>query len=334
MAPPRAQPTLAHALGAAVALLSAACGGDPSNPGAADPRDVVLPDPGPLGFQITTDLIDVPAGEEVQNCYFYEVPFDEPVFVSQITLAQNVGSHHMNVFRRRTVRALDGLPGEVVRNGECWKSLNWAEWPLVANSQSAGVEDWELPEGVALRFEPREMLMLQSHYVNATTQTTPTHGKVVVNFHGVTEADVDAELGTLFATNQNIRVCPGQTNVHYEATCNVAGDAPVTVIAANGHFHSRGKRFTMSTADPITGVGDRFYESLTWDEPPFARDLSVAVPLGGGVRWACDFAAANDACGDPDDECCFTFGGNVETNEHCNAFVYYYPRGASDVNCF
>ncbi|MDB4942126.1 MAG: hypothetical protein JWP97_1660, partial [Labilithrix sp.] len=32
-------------------------------------------------------------------------------------------------------------------------------------------------------------------------------------------------------------------------------------------------------------------------------------------------------------DCCYTFGPIVEKNEHCNAFVYYYPK-QDDVTCF
>ncbi len=36
----------------------------------------------------------------------------------------------------------------------------------------------------------------------------------------------------------------------------------------------------------------------------------------------------------PEDQqdCCYTFGPQVDRNEHCNIFVYYYPR-ADDVSC-
>ena len=32
-------------------------------------------------------------------------------------------------------------------------------------------------------------------------------------------------------------------------------------------------------------------------------------------------------------DCCYTFGPIVEKNEHCNAFVYYYPK-TDDVVCY
>ena len=177
----------------------------------AKPIDVDLDDPGSDGWQLRTGLIQVLPGEEVQNCYFFEVPFDREVYVSGITLAQNAGSHHMNVFRMKTIKALDGAPNQIIEGGECWNSPNWSDWPIIANSQNSGVQDWTLPEGVALKFAPREKIMLQSHYVNATTQKTPTDGKVVVNFFGLPEGSQPMELGTLFATNQQIEVCPGGT---------------------------------------------------------------------------------------------------------------------------
>jgi hypothetical protein len=297
--------------------------------------DVTLPDPGPLGFQLDTGEFEVAPGEEVQDCYFFEVPFDEEVWVNRITLGQNSGSHHMNVFRVRTVQNLDAAPGEVVKGGECWKSPNWADWPLVTNSQTSGIEDWKMPQGVALKLQPREKIMLQSHYVNASTQKTPGDARVIVNFYGVEKANVTDELGTLFATNQEISICPGDVHRTFEASCKgLAKDKPVTLVAANGHFHSRGQRFTMNEWDPVNGKGAQFYESTRWDEPPFDKNLNVVVPPGGGISWTCDFSVKPDDCGDPNNDCCFTFGGYVEYQEHCNAFVYYYPRGATDVNCF
>jgi len=140
------------------------------------------------GLSVTTPEFDVPAGTEVQDCYFFAVP--QAIDVDHLKLAINTGSHHMNIFRVKTIVNLDPATGEAVKLGkidgtvirgadsaECWKAANWADWPLVANSQSSGaaeqVIDWNLPAGVATHFEAGEMLMLQVHYVNSTDQVTP-----------------------------------------------------------------------------------------------------------------------------------------------------------------
>lgn len=307
------------------------------------PSDVQL-DPPASGFQLSPATFDVPEGSETQRCFFFEVPSDVPVFVTRFEIAQNPGTHHMNVFRVRTVKLLGGAPGESVVEGECWKAGNWSDWPLVVNSQLSDPNDhgdlppghtrWDMPADTAMRFEPRELLMVQSHYVNATTQKTPLQARVLVNFHTVAESSVKAEVGTAFATNQSIRVCPGDRDKFFETTCKLSTTEPVTIIGANSHFHSRGTRFTISVMDPAaTGSPPPFYTSTNWHDPPMEWALDVPVPVGGGFRYRCEYEAPAETCGNPDDGCCFTFGGKVETQEHCNAFVYFYPK-TRDVGCF
>ena len=47
------------------------------------------------------------AGEEIQDCYFFNVPAQAngDLMVDRFELALNPGSHHMNVFRVKTLRA-------------------------------------------------------------------------------------------------------------------------------------------------------------------------------------------------------------------------------------
>ena len=311
------------------------------------------------GFWVRTPEFEVGAGEELQDCYFFQVPpGGADWMIDRFELALNPGSHHMNVFRVTTLRNLkptDGEPvdlggvtGTVIRAGECWKSANWLDWPLVANSQQSSAEapivDWALPAGVASRFVPGEWLMLQIHFVNATTQETPYRGRGGINFHASRDGDT-MELGTLFATQQNIRICRSSPAPTYAGSCAMA-DGTHRVAAVNGHFHSRGKRFSVyawdgqSTTQPADDA--RFYQSSRWAEPEMAHGLDVPLPAGGGVWWTCEYqwrepaegCAAVDAR-DPlqANDCCYTFGPIVETSEHCNVFLYYYPK-SEDVNCF
>ena len=308
----------------AVALLLSACPG---------PKDVQLAPPA-SGFQLATDSFPVPKSTEVQRCYFFDVPGTgtDPIWVHRIVAAVNEGSHHMNVFRVRTILNLDGAPGTVVDGGECWKSGNWSDWPLVMNSQEGGLRvDWTLPDGVAQKFMPGEKLMLQTHFVNATTQQTPGNGKAIVNFESVNASGLQ-ELGTVFATDQNIRICPGDSNVSFAQTCRFARQ-PVTIIAANGHFHSRGVKFEMAPSDAQNQPGAMFYSSTEWADPVFTTGLSVPVAQNGGVFFRCTYSMDSRECADATDSCCATFGPHVETQEHCNAFVYYYPK-LDDATCF
>ncbi len=149
------------ALSFVMALLATGCGG-PSG------GDVLLDPPiAGQGFQLNVPKFDVAAGDEVQNCYFFAVPgpVGQDVWINHFKLAANEGTHHMNIFRVKTIVGLSGQPGDVVTSsngmGPCFVSSNWADWPLVANTQQGGtMVDWTLPDGVGQKFTGGELLML------------------------------------------------------------------------------------------------------------------------------------------------------------------------------
>jgi hypothetical protein len=323
--------------------------------------------PPAAGMSFRLPAFTVPPGHEEQSCYFVRVPDlnqGQDFWVDHVRSATTPGTHHLNVFRVRTLIDLkpdDGAPikigsydGAVIyghddyTHSPCWKSSNWADWPLVSNSQSPSptdrYTDWQMPAHVALRFTPGEMLMIQSHYVNSALQPAPVGGKVGINMYRTSDP-APQEVGTLFATQQNIRICESAPNPTFSGACHLPSSA--TIIAANGHFHSRGREFEIykwdghSVSQPSDA--DRFYLSTQWDEPPMTTGLDVSIASGGGVWWTCAYQWRQPLYGcdavnqkDPlkQGDCCYTFGGNTDVGEHCNAFVYYYPKAAaSDVFC-
>jgi hypothetical protein len=327
------------------------------------------------GFSLRVPAFDVEPGKEVQNCYFVRVPDianGGPVWINRVQAATNPGSHHLNVFRVKTIIGLDpanGVPIDLGPDGvsipatliegaadyatnPCWLSANWADWPLVANDQESNTADpyfdWTLPKDVngndvAVQLQPGELLMVQTHYVNSTDQATPFGARIGINFYRSTSAQ-QTELGTLFATQQHIRICQSDPVVSFSGTCRLPG--AVTVTAANGHFHSRGKEFDIfnwdgvSTTEPTSAM---FYQSLNWDEPPMSTGLTVPIQPTGGIFWTCTYEwhqptyTTCDAVNAKDplqqNDCCYTFGGDTDIGEHCNVFAYYYPRGTGDVFC-
>ena len=186
--------------------------------------------------------------------------------------------------------------------------------------------------------------MVQSHYVNSADQATVDGAHVGINFYSHDPQTTPARLGTLFATQQHIRVCQSTPDVSFSGTCKLPG--AVTVTAANGHFHKRGKEFDIFTWDGQTATtppqSSMFYQSLDWNEPPMNTGLAVASTDGGGVFWTCTYhwqppvyATCDDVnAKDPlqQNDCCYTFGGDTDIGEHCNVFVYFYPAD-SDAFC-
>src|SRR5205809_406824 len=108
---------------ALIALVAAACGGE----GVAPPRPpftgVALDPRNKDGVHFEIPPFDVPAGQEVQDCYFLEAPDvnnGQDYFVDRIRVGMNPGSHHLTIFRVRTVTGLGTVEqGSVVQGGEC-----------------------------------------------------------------------------------------------------------------------------------------------------------------------------------------------------------------------
>ena len=360
-----------------VALLWNGCSSSATSsttqPEATDPSQLDAPASG-QGVQLKTDLFTVPAGTEVQACYFFKVAdllkeggmdATKPLELHRVEIVQKPGSHHMNLFRVRTIKGLDPANGAVQvgtnGSGQCFVSSNWSDWPLIANTQQQGNQDWEYPDGVANEIDPTETLMLQTHYVNAATQqTSGAQGQVAIDLFAMDLAAVKYQLGTVFATDQSIRICESNPKPTYSASCQFGGNQPVTIVGANGHFHSRGTQFDIYTWDGKSTTtppeSDRFYESTTWADPPMLHspDLAKSVGAGGGFWWTCSYqwedpatlTGGKDTCATlnafdakkymtppAEQDCCYTFGPQVDVNEHCNAFVYYYPK-QDNVNCF
>ena len=313
------------------------------------------------GWSIHLPPFDVPPGVEVQDCYFFAFPDlngdGNPVFIDRFKMGQRTGSHHMNIFRVNTVINLNGGDGDIVKGGECRISTNWSDWPLVVNTQDSSpgkpAVDWVLPEGVAQKFVPGEILMVQSHYVNADLQDTPDGGEVRANFYK-SALENPIEMGTLFATQQSIRICRSNPRPPpFDGACGLASsvdaaaddDSVFHLAAMNGHFHGRGTSFQIYPWDGVTlehpAETSLVYQSTQWDEPRMSIGLDVTVPNNGGVWWSCTYQWREPAGGcadvnarDPEqqNDCCYTFGNSAEDAEHCNVFVYYWPK-TDDIFC-
>jgi hypothetical protein len=276
--------------------------------------DALVLAPPAHGLQIGTPEFAVPPGQERQWCYYFKLPSDVDLDVVRFEIRFLPGSHHMNLFQ--TDRDVPD------HDEDCFEKMPFTsvENPhgvdLVVGSQSASL-DWSLPPGVAFRLKAHRQLVLQTHYVNAATQVTPSgHGKVLINL--VTEPDaskVTAHMGTMFANNVNIHIPPRSSRT-FSTTCGLP--KAVKLAALTGHFHSRGRVFSVNLAPDGANPTDEIYRSRAWDEPPFRiLDQPIDIPAGGGLYYTCDFQNRTDLD--------VKFGPRVDTDEHCNLFAYIYP---------
>lgn len=271
--------------------------------------NVSLPAPSSgQGFQIVIGPFEAPAGQEVQKNFYMKFPSDQDVYITRVEIAYNVGSHHLNIFKSDDLDVPD-------RVEDSFSALQWESWDMVASSQRESL-NWTLPQGVAIHLKPRQQMNFQTHYVNANTQKTPTGtGKAVVNFYTTDRANVQAFVGAIFANNRRVLL-----PAHTEATFRKAVDAlpnDAHILWMTGHFHSWGKSFRVNRWNG-TQMGEEVYRSANWDEPP-VQFYNPPLEVKAGESFVYTTTHVNNT----DQE--VKFGPHVETEEHSNLFIYYYP---------
>lgn len=316
----------------------------------ADGNTVLQAPPAGEGLQIQVGPFDVPVGEEIQRDYYIKLPNDEDIYISKIEIAMNEGTHHMNLFRSTldlpdTLSTRRASTVTYINNGK--KITDTAEYndqsftatsifndsDILIEAQISGkLFTWDLPKlengkQSVVKLKKNEPIILQIHYVNASTQSTKNHkGKVSVNVWYTKENTANVESASMmFARNKTINILPMKDDQSFTKNCYFrAIPRPMYILGMTGHFHSRGKIFTVDKMriDSVTGnkviVQENIYQSNAWGEPPFtAYATPIKLDAYEYIRYTCiyDNPTTNS----------YLFGPKVETNEHANLFTWFTP---------
>lgn len=312
------RPTALLPVAATVALLSG-CFLFPGSVQTTGTPEAFPAPPAGKGVQLHVGPFDVPAGSEIQRNYYLKLPVDKNVEISKIEFHYSKGSHHCNVFKSDTEDVADHFE-------DTFNAVSYESYDMWAASQT---EDGAIvfPQGYTLPLKAQQQLLIQTHYVNGTTQAGEK-GDVRLNIWFADPAETKGHVGMLFAINKTLAIPPHTDN--YVATKSVTFGADrfpngTKLFAMTGHFHSRGKRFEAYRYDGNV-KGEKIYESANWSEPPFKTyDTPVELAAGDKILYECTFANNTDQT--------ITFGPRVETQEHANAFMYFYP-GPADGHAF
>ncbi|MDB5097012.1 MAG: hypothetical protein JWM80_1433 [Cyanobacteria bacterium RYN_339] len=263
------------------------------------------------GVQVTIGPFDVPANSEVQKNFFMKLPVDHDVMVNRVQIGYPKGSHHLNLFKTGLT-----FPDHVE---DTFDAVPYDKFDMFASSQSGSL-DWAMPAGVALKLAANQQLIAQTHWVNGFTQSTPGgKGVAKVNLWFAKPENVQNTLGMMFVINKNLDIPPHRESLAQKsvdlARAGMAAD--VKVVAMTGHFHSRGKAFSVDRDS-----GENLYKSNNWDEPPFKRfDDPITIKNGEKLHYTSTFVNNTDLL--------IKFGPHVENQEHSNFFLYFYPGPAN-----
>lgn len=296
-----------RALGVSVPLLLLApCG---CNENSTDPKI----GPPSRGVQTHIEKFTIDPGKETEKCAYFKLDNDEELYINGFEMSARTGLHHSNVMvvgtsiQDKTTDCF-GIPEDVMNNPAAFPR------PVYQSSTQVPSETVTLPRGVAVKIAPRQQVVYNYHYLNATSE--PIEGEIYLNFHSIDPAGLTAEANIAVIGTLDIHIPPRGTQTT-GTRCQFEKD--VQLGSLSPHTHQKGKRLTVRRIGGDRD-GETLLETTEWNNPESASfDPPLLIAKGEGIEIECEYL------NDTDEE--ITFG---PTSKHEMCFVFGYVFPASD----
>ncbi|WP_437774411.1 hypothetical protein [Sorangium sp. So ce1097] len=311
-----------------IALLCAPClAGCSTESSGAPASDSVDLEPPPDGAGLQYRMVStVEPGQEIERCKLFVAP-PEGLTIRGDEVRFSPGSHHVVLYKTDykeiPAETREGVRVDAAEIHDC-NSGATAAWDItgvVAGSQSFGGESFlgDLPAGVALKVEPGTVLVMNTHYLNATS--APLVADARVNLYTMPPEEVKQEAGMMFHYNPFIRV-PAGGESSARMRCRI--DEDISLVRVQSHMHRRGVGFAAHRVR-ADGAMEEIYSNEAWEEVPakvFASPLEVMA--GEALDFRCDYRNP-----EPHD----VAQGLTTRDEMCMLIGPYFPRSPALDNC-
>lgn len=286
-----------------------------------NPSDELLAPPAEgkgVQFKMTASI---EAGTESEKCLFVKAPAAD-LLVQRDEVRFTPGSHHFLLYETSyseiPTAKNDGTKVDTSAVFDCSDGATngWSVTKLVGGSQNAdGGSILKFPENVAMRVHGDAVLLMNAHYVNASSEDLEP--EVRINLYTIPESQVEHEGDIIFYYNPFIAVLAGSES-RARMRCSINED--ITLTNFQSHMHRRGVGYEAT----IEGQ-DTFYTNDLWEGVP-VLDLGDGKQIAKGsvLDYHCDYK--NPTAAD-------VFQGPRSTDEMCMAIGSYYPADPITSGC-
>ncbi len=265
-------------------------------------------------FTLEIFVPNVPPGVEATQCIKARLPNAEPAAIHRIVNEISSSSHHFVVSTINEEEAGD----EMLEPEDCRPFQAPLFGAPLAITQKR-LDEYHTPPGVGYVLTQNQMIHLELHYINRTTE--PVDIQARTNLYPLAAGELVHEASVVVVGDLSVSIPPNSehtTGPKFQAVPeNLNG---VNFFALTGHTHRFGKNVEVGTAPALTGeVTPRYdVENFVWDEPEVVTfDPPFQIEQGGGFAYSCTWH-------NPTPE---TIGfGESANQEMCFFWAYYYPR--------
>ena len=311
------------------AIVACSSTGSPDgSPSSGEPPTAPLLDPPPEGRGMQLKMVTtLEPGQEIERVQFFQVP-PGGLYVNREEVRFSPGSHHVLLYRTpyTSIPTVDAhgktQDTRAVLDAPDGGTADWDIDGVVAGAQSADAAPIVdgLPPNVALKIEGGAVLLMNTHYLNATAK--PVSVEARINLWTIPKEQVTQEAGILFFYDPIIRVAPRSTG-YAEMTCPVQAD--ITVVNLQTHMHRRGTGGDAFLLAPGGAPPEKIYESDAWEAVPVKKFApSMPIKRGSWINYHCNYKNNEDRT---------VLQGLTTRDEMCMLFGAYYPKDAKTELC-
>jgi hypothetical protein len=292
----------------------------------APPVGAPILDPPPAGQGLQLEMVStVDAGQEIERCRFFQVG-PEGLWIRREQTRFTAGSHHLLLYSTpyTSIPTMDSQGRAADTRGivDCADGAP-ADWNIdgvLGGSQTAAGTDLTAPDGVALHLPPNAVVLMNTHYLNASPHAETVTARI--NLWGSPAANGAQEAGVMFFYNFYIRVPPNGSSTA-RMRCPIPRD--VTLLNAQSHMHARGVGYAADLLDAGGKVQSELYRNQSWSDVP-VKDFSPGLPLpaGSAIDYRCDYQSH---------EARTILQGFKTRDEMCMFIGIYYPRDLQLERC-
>lgn len=230
----------------------------------------------------------IPAGMDITYCSYIANPFGREVDVVDAVGYQSRAGHHSILMAVSSDSDFKAGDTHICTD----KDMNRARYIAGGGADVGGV--LKIPDGIGFRVSANGTMMIQSHWINTTTQALDGQSAFNVT---VKDPSPDRKLAQLFATvTTAIDVTPHST-AHAVAECTFPRDMQFFTLF--GHEHEFGSRVVIERVRGTTTemLYDQMWSPELTNNPP-QKTFTTAAPLtflkGDKLRVSCDWNNMTD----------------------------------------
>jgi hypothetical protein len=280
-------------------------------------EDLGAPDTGtnrpPIQAEYLTNIGDwtMAPGKEITKCVIKRLTNEEEIWVSSIHIKNGKGSHHLIVYKSAETT-------EKTTPFECDPFIEVVAGdtlPLMISQ--IGEEELKFPSGVAFKFEPRQMVRIEAHYLNYFSEDITAHADI--SFKTIAQEDVENEANILFYGSPDFSLPPGKVTKSDLWFLDVWEGSKI--FAITGHTHQYGIDVKIFNSDSKSKQGEQIYPPeetpFNWAEAPVTYfDPPLSFDGKQGFHYQCVWENTSNKNVE---------FGESSSKEMCFFWAYYYP---------